>query len=223
MTLMAIRKIPFVLDEFYHVYNRGNSKQTIFHDKSDYQRFINLVFLSNGKSSFKIDFIKDIYKFNRGAQLVNVGAYCLMPNHFHILLQQADEIGTSKFIQKLSTGYSMYYNKKYKRTGTLFEGKFKSQHVKDDRHLKYLFSYIHLNPVKIVDSKWRERKLKNNNKVLNFLDSYSFSSYIDYLQDGRPQATILNKRAFPNYFSNKKVFKDEIFDWLNLPTNRPCL
>src|SRR3989344_3214113 len=148
---MSLRKVPFAPGEYYHIYNRGNSKQTIFHDKADYDRFLKLLFLSNGEENFKVQFIgKNIYEFNRGKELVHVGAYCLMPNHFHLLLTQAQDGGISKFIQKLSTGYSMYYNKKYERSGTLFEGKFKSQHAGEDNYMKYLFSYIHLNPIKLI-------------------------------------------------------------------------
>ena len=124
---MSIRKTNFVPGEYYHIYNRGNSKQKIFHDKEDYERFIKLIFLSNGSNNFKIHFIKNdvVYDFERGKQLVDIGAYCLMPNHFHILITQTEEGSISKFMQKLTTGYSMYYNKKYERTGSLFEGKFK--------------------------------------------------------------------------------------------------
>src|SRR3989338_6596261 len=110
---MSLRKIPFVSGEYYHVYNRGNSKQTIFHDQADYNRFIKLIFLSNGEKDFKIHLIKDeIYDFNRGKQLVDIGVYCLMPNHFHLLLTQTNDGSVSKFMQKVSTGYSMYYNNK---------------------------------------------------------------------------------------------------------------
>src|SRR3989344_9198885 len=141
---MSLRKIYFAVGEYYHIYNRGNSKQNIFHDPDDYGRFLKLMFLSNGKENFNVRSIGNkIYNFNRGKQLVDIGAYCLMPNHFHILLTQTNNGDVSKFIHKLLTGYSMYYNKKYERVGALFEGKFKSEHANNDRYLKYLFSYIH--------------------------------------------------------------------------------
>src|SRR3989344_8657918 len=114
---MSLRKTPLVTGEYYHIYNRGNSKQTIFHDKNDYYRFIKTLFLSNGEISFKVFLAgKEVFGFDRGNPLVSIGAYCLMPNHFHLLLTQIEEDGISKFMQKLSTGYSMYYNKKYERT-----------------------------------------------------------------------------------------------------------
>ena len=215
---MSIRKVNFVHGEFYHIYNRGNSKQKIFHDKKDYTRFVNLLFLANSKNSFNFfNLLKDghLYDFERGETLVDIGAYCLMPNHFHILITPKEENGISKFMQKLTTAYVMYYNQKYKRTGGLFEGKFKSQHLDNDRYLKYIFSYIHLNPVKLIESKWKETGLKNKNRTLSFLKRYVFSSYFDYKGENREQALIINKAAFPNYFPTQKHFDAEILDWIN--------
>ena len=112
---MSLRKTSFASGEYYHIYNRGNSKQTIFHDQEDYLRFLKLLFLANGEKSFKIYFIKENpYEFEKGKNLVDIGAYCLMPNHFHLLITQTEEGDISKFMQKISTGYSMYYNNKYK-------------------------------------------------------------------------------------------------------------
>jgi len=219
---MSLRKVPFVLGEYYHIYNRGNSKQTIFHDKEDYDRFMKLIFLSNGRKNFKIHFIgNEIYDFYRGKPLVNIGAYCLMPNHFHLLLTQTNNGSISKFMQKVSTGYAMYYNNKYERTGTLFEGKFKSEHAKDDRYLKYLFSYIHLNPMKLVIPNWKKEGIKNKLRVLKFLERNPFSSYQDYLGYNRKQRKVINFKVFPNYFSTKSLFEDELFDWLNYKQARP--
>jgi putative transposase len=203
---MSLRAVTFLEGEYYHIYNRGNSKQKIFHDKGDYLHFIYLLYLSNTTR---------IFNFNREATLVSIGAYCIMPNHFHILITQKVEGGISKFMQKITTAYSMYYNKKYKRTGSLFEGKFKSRHVPTDLYLKYLFSYIHLNPLKLIDSHWKKEGVKNKKLSLEFLEKYMYSSYLDYLGTIRSENTILNKEAFPNYFPNKKKFEREVFDWLS--------
>ena len=99
--------------------------------------------------------------------------------------------------------------------GVLFEGCFKAEHINEDRYLKYLFSYIHLNPVKLIDSKWKERGLKNLKQAKGFLRNYEYSSYLDYLGIERPQNKILNLSAFPNYFENIKDFWSEIFEWLS--------
>ena len=214
---MSTRKVNFEINEFYHTYNRGNSKQKIFQNREDYERFVKLLFLSNGNNSFKIHFIKDdiVYDFDRGGQLIDIGAYCLMPNHFHLLIKEKTENGTSKFMQKLTTAYVMYYNEKYKRTGSLFEGKFKSEHLDKDRYLKYIFSYIHLNPVKLIEPKWKETGIKNKNKTIDFLKDYRHSSFKDFFKEVRIESNILNIKAFPDYFPTAKTFIKEIIEWIN--------
>lgn len=154
---MSLRITPFVHGEFYHVYNRGTDKRPIFSDTHDWQRFQELLFLSNAAKPVNIREVRrvhaDIYAFDTELPIVAIGAYCLMPNHFHMLLTPLVDGGVSKFMKKLCTGYSMYFNKKYERTGTLFEGPFKAKHADSDAYLKYLYAYIHLNPVKL----WSER------------------------------------------------------------------
>ena len=213
---MSIRKVVFVPGEYYHIYNRGNSKQVIFHDKQDYNRFLALLYAVNSKQNiiFRLVF-NDMYKLDRGERFVSIGGYCLMPNHFHLLLTETEDGSISKFMQKLTTAYSMYYNEKYARTGSLFEGKFKSEHADNDRYLKYLFSYIHLNPVKMIDKNWKTDGIKNKQKVLEFLRNYQYSSYLDYLGINRFENAILNREAFPDYFPNKNEFTKEIFEWLS--------
>ncbi len=215
---MSIRKVAFVPGEYYHIYNRGNSKQRIFHDKADYERFIGLLYACNNQENFKIFNIpkgQDLFSIERGKILVDIGAYILMPNHFHLLITQGEDGDISKFMQKVSTAYVMYYNKKYERTGGLFEGKFKSQHAGSDRYLKYLFSYIHLNCLKLLSKNWKEEGFRNKKEAIEYLSNYKYSSYIDYLGFERVQNKILNTEAFPKYFSNKASFIEEIFDWFS--------
>ena len=107
---MSIRKVSFVVGEFYHIYNRGNSKQKIFLDAKDYWRFVDLLYAVNREESFNFnDSIKGISVYEKDSEnpLVAIGAYCLMPNHFHILITPSTENGVSKFMQKLSTAYVM--------------------------------------------------------------------------------------------------------------------
>ena len=215
---MSIRKVSFVSGEYYHIYNRGNSKQKIFNDKEDYERFVGLLYACNQRDNLRVDdFKKDQGLFNifRTGVIIGIGAYCLMPNHFHILVTEIDEDGISRFIQKFTTAYVMYYNKKYKRTGSLFEGKFKAQHLDRDIYLKYLFSYIHLNPIKLIQSDWKEKGIKDKDKIIKFLTNYKYSSFLDYLDVERVQNKILDKNLFPKYFPDKKSFTTEILDWIN--------
>jgi len=212
---MSQRKISFSSGEFYHIYNRGNSKQIIFHDVNDYDRFMRLLFVANGSviSRNLSTRAKEIFEIDRRKPLVAIGAYCLMPNHFHILLTEIELGGISKFMQKLTTGYSMYYNNKYKRTGALFEGKFKSEHVSDDNYLKYLFSYIHLNPLKLIQTDWKEIGLKDMVKAREYLTAYKYSSHNDFLTV-RPEGAILMTSLFPQYFQEKREFENEISEWI---------
>ena len=217
---MSLRKTPFISSEYYHVYNRGNSKQEIFNDAEDYQRFMALLYTCNSGNSFRMSLVKEgveknPYLWERGNQISSIGAYCLMPNHFHLLIAEKESGGVSKFMQKLSTAYVMYHNIKYERTGGLFEGKFKSEHLDTDQYLKYIFSYIHLNPLKLVQKDWKERGIKNKKASLNYLNNYGYSSYLDFKGVERKESTILDRKAYSDYFSPTKSFEREILDWIN--------
>lgn len=229
------RKENFVEGELYHLYNRGNSKQNIFLDKKDKERFIKLLYLANSKKqvNFKENIVKrkiDAWEFDRGESIVSIGAWVLMPNHFHILItipnpknpksdfrqkRKSKKNAISVFMQKVFTSYSKYFNKKYERTGGLFETAFKSSYVDTDPYSKYIFSYIHLSPIKLIDSRWKENGIKNIEKAKNFLENYEWSSYQDYCGKKRDQNKILSKKDFPEYFDNPKIFKKEVFEWLS--------
>ena len=217
---MSLRKTPLVSGEYYHLYNRGDSKQKIFYDAEDYQRFIILLYTCNSEKNFRMSLVKEMaekdpYLWKRGNQLVSIGAYCLMPNHFHLLITEKEDGGISKFMQKLSTAYVMYYNIKYEKTGGLFEGKFKSEHLDTDLYLKYIFSYIHLNPLKLIQKNWKEAGIKNQKTALNYLDNYTYSSYLDFKGIERKENAILDRKVYPNYFPSTKNFEREILDWIN--------
>jgi len=210
---MSTRRFLFSQDEFYHLYNRGNSKQKVFLDESDYKRFVTLLYVSNSTEAFKLFFIRKPYEIDRGDLLVSIAAYCLMPNHFHILITPMVEDGVSLFMKKLTTGYSMYFNNKYDRTGSLFEGRFKAKHVADDEYLKYLYSYIHLNPVKLIQPDWKEVGISDKGKAKKFIREYKYSSYVDYLKEKRKERLILNTSQFPKYFDTQEDFETSVFDW----------
>lgn len=213
---MSIRNNSFVYGEYYHIYNRGNSKQIIFHDNQDYIRFIDLLFLCNTNKNLRLDRVYNGFiNFEQENKIVYIGAYCLMPNHFHIIFTQTEDGSISKFMQKLTTAYVMYYNRKYKRTGSLFEGKFKSKYINNDIYFKYLFSYIHLNPVKLIQKDWKEKGIRNKHQALEFLNKYRYSSYLDYLEVKRSENILIEKEFFPDYFPTKEKFQLDIFEWLS--------
>ncbi len=222
---MSNRKFSFVENEFYHLYNRGNSKQKIFHDEEDYKRFIHLMHACNQTKNFKSDDLQKhqgLLNTSKNDSIVSIGAYCLMPNHFHILLAGVSEDGVSKFMQKLITAYVMYYNKKYKRTGSLFEGRFKAEYLNSDKYLKYIYSYIHLNPLKLIDKNWKTNGLMSKGKSWKFLRDYPYSSFFDYDNvKSRPESKILNRNKFPDYFPTAESFTEEIECWFNYRKSSP--
>ncbi len=232
---MAHRKTPLVRGEYFHIYNRGNSKKKIFLDDKDRSRFIKLLYISNSQK--RINFRDDIvdakinaWDFEKGDNLVSIGAWVLMPNHFHLYLispipglGEMGEIGRNNekdnnitlFMNKLCVSYSKYFNKKYNRSGSLFEGPFKSTHLNNNNQAKYIFSYIHLNPVKLIQKDWKEKGINNKQQALDFLKTYTCSSYLDYLGHKRVENSILNRESFPDYFPTKEKFLKEIFEWLS--------
>jgi putative transposase len=215
---MSIRPVPLVPTEFFHIYNRGTDKRTIYSDDADRRRFLELLYLCNSNLPINVRDVRkvqtSVYDFERGDKLVSIGAYCLMPNHFHILITSQIEGGITTFMSKVSTGYSMYFNKRYARTGALFQGKFKSQHADSDEYLKYLYAYIHLNPVKLIDKDWKERGSKDAVKSFDFAASYAYSSLPDYLGRLRLENKILDPAPFPDYFAAAADHQTELFEWL---------
>lgn len=157
---MAIRKIQFVSEEFYHIYNRGVDKRIIFNDRQDILRFFqgmiefNTVepigsiyensFRQLGSPTSKLAMISD-KKQKRPKPLVRFVAYCLNPNHYHFLIEPMAEKGVEKFMQRIGTGYTNYFNNKNQRSGALFQGKFKAIHVDSNEYLLHLSAYVNLN------------------------------------------------------------------------------
>ncbi|MCK9351219.1 MAG: transposase [Candidatus Paceibacterota bacterium] len=216
------RHFAFAPDEYYHVYNRGTERRVIFEDDHDYKRFLVLLYLSNGTAAIDLNeyfsqegrSFLELFRANRGSQIVDVGSYCLMPNHFHLLLREKVDGGVSTFMKKLGTAYSTYFNKKNTRVGPLFQGRFKAQHVDIDNYLKYLFSYIHLNPVKLIDPKWKEKGIFDMKKTKEYLNEYPYSSYQNFLGRKQIEKVILTRNRFPEYFKTTHDFEEFINDWL---------
>ena len=96
----------------------------------------------------------------------------------------------------------------------MFQGVFQAQHADSDNYLKYLFSYIHLNPVKLIQSNWKEDGIEDINRAKKFLNDYKYSSFVDYMGIKREENNILNTLVFPEYFESIKDFENNILDWL---------
>ena len=204
---MASRN-QFEIDEWYHCYNRGVDKRKIFQTSRDYERFLMLMYTGNGSNPLHISNLKDPRlrpilsdnSIDRGTPLVDIGAYCLMPNHFHLILKETSENGITSFMQKIFTGYAMYFNKKNERTGTLLSGPFKSKHIGDDNYLKQVVSYVHLNPIELFEPGWKERH-GNTAMLERKLLEYPYSSLPDFIKQKAGKVQL-----------ERKILGNEIFD-----------
>lgn len=217
-----MRQIKFAEGEFYHLYNRGVDKRTVFSSSTDYKRFLAYLIAVNSRVTEPIRYsvaTKDLQGLaletagsgSMRQPLVAVGAYCLMPNHFHLYVTQLADGGISKFMQRLQTAYTMYFNQKHERSGSLFQGTFKAEHVDNDAYAKYLFSYIHLNPAKLKDPKWKERGRGQVKHLADHVREYPYSSLREYISR---QHVITNPESFPAYISNTRELNDHIDYWL---------
>ena len=202
-------RIPFAPNEWYHCYNRGVDKRKTFQTKNDYERFLTLMYIGNSSNSIHLSNLPstklyDVLSSNtldRGEPLVEIGTYSLMPNHFHFLLKEIREGGIPVFMQKVFTGYTMYFNKKNQRTGALVAGPFKSKHIPDDRYIKKLISYIHLNPIELFEPEWKEG-VGNLSKIEEYLLSFPYSGLQEFLGLERLENKIVGN-SLPLLFDSK--------------------
>jgi len=204
------RKVAFAEGEHYHIYSRGVEKRRIFLNIKDYNRFTALLYIMNQDAPFRMDnFLRDnqnnlknIFKEKRETILVSILGYCLMPNHFHLILYEYKEGGISKFMSKLLTAYSMYFNIKYERSGPLFTRPFRSEHIGNESQYMYIFSYLHINPLSIFKKEWKENGVKNAKEAERLIREYKFSSYLDFLENKRPESVIIDFPLVPKYIKN---------------------
>lgn len=147
-----MRKQPLVIGEYYHIYNRGVDKRDIFKDKKDMYRFIESMLgfnkievIGSLKNLRKLKKNQTVPKALSGEPLVSIVAYCLNPNHFHFILKQSVDGGIAKFMQKLQAGYTYYFNVKESRSGSLFQGTFKSQRISNENYFNKIIGYVNKN------------------------------------------------------------------------------
>ena len=204
-----MKKPKFVTGEIYHIYNRGADKRSLFSNDSDCSRFTFSMYKFN-----KIERTRcRENKKSRGsasAFLVDILYESLVKNHFHITLKQVIDGGIEKFMQKLGTGYAMYFNKKHDRKGVLFEGSFKAIHIDSDSYLKEISRYIHLNPLKLIEPKFREEGVRDLDRAKEFLRNYKWSSFQDYI--GKKNFPyLLNNKFHSDYFEDFKEYEEFVF------------
>lgn len=181
----------FINGEYYHIYNRGVEKIDVFHGERDYRRFLkSLAEFNTHEPAYKIDRANrkglNIYK----KPYIEIVAYCLNPNHFHLLLKQVAESGISEFMRKLGTGYTMYFNKKYERAGALFQGKFKFTHIENNAQLLYVSAYVNCNS-----------EIHGIEKA----EKYRWCSFREYLSR---EKILCNKKIILSQFENAEEYKN---------------
>ncbi|MCX6755686.1 MAG: transposase [Candidatus Nomurabacteria bacterium] len=198
-----MRNIQISVGEYYHILNRGVNKQIIFHDKNDYSRFLFLILYFQSPVNFQnIGRIsKDIFVQHSVLNIdkiikdryVELISFCLMSNHFHLIVKEEVEGGISQYMQRVLNAYTKYFNKKYQKSGHLFQGPYKAIHIIDDTYLLHLSAYIHRNPREIKD--WFKKE-----------EEYLWSSYQDFIKENR-----WNNLLVPNIileqFKNKEDYK----------------
>lgn len=213
-----------VSGEIYHLLNRGVDKRKIFLDTEDHLRFIHDLFEFNDANPVadvlytftnSLDIGRPKVRVKRKPReiLVDILAFVLMPNHYHLLVIPRRDEAVSLFMKKLNMGYAKYFNEKYDRSGALFQGKYKSVAINRDAHFIHIPYYIHLNPLDLKFPEWRERKIHNYKKVFKYLESYRWSSHLDYLgKKNFPSVT--NRTLLLDYFGGESGYRKSVLDWL---------
>ncbi len=185
----------YLEDAYYHVYNRGVNKREIFIDEEDYSVFLNLFkrYLSDAP-------VKDLKgrEYPWLKDQVEMLAYCLMPNHFHLLLYQSDMYAMKHLMHGVLTAYTGYFNKKYKRVGPLFQARYKASHIVTDSYLLHITRYIHLNPDDY--QKWE----------FSSLQYYLGKKNADWVSPQKMLDMFDNKREYSTFIKDHRDYKDTI-------------
>jgi len=216
--------------ELYHILNRGVEKRKIFMNEKDYLRFIHDMYEFNDtipapKFSYS-ELRSPNMKLGRKERdmIVNIHAWCLMGNHYHMLISERMEGGLTLFLRKLNIGYAMYFNEKYKRNGTLFQGRTKKIRIASDAHFLHILHYIHLNPLDFHEGSelWRSFKIKNESSAIKYLTEYRWSSYLDYCNK-KNFPSIVNMDLFSEVFGNYQRVISEYLKDLSISEIKPLL
>jgi putative transposase len=185
---MPIRKIRFRQGGYYHLYNRGANRESIFLDDDDFTSF--LVRLKQNSSRYSVQVI----------------AYCLMPNHFHLLLRQESNVKAGIVVQHTCNGYSQLFNRRHEHQGTLFQGRFDGTEVDKDSYLRHLCRYIHANPVK--DGFATKPEL------------WPYSNYLEWI--GKRTGTLVDRNFIIEHFGSGEAYIAYLADYLLNPADLPA-
>ncbi|MDE2079076.1 MAG: transposase [Patescibacteria group bacterium] len=207
--------------ELYHLLNHSIAGQTLFQKEIDYVRFVHNLYSFNDTRAadtntgyfFKSRDLRNPYMERERELLVDIHAWCLMKDHYHLLLSERAEGGITTFIRKLNVGYANYVNEKYARSGTLFRGRTKKVLIERDAQYNYILYYAHLNPLDYLKGfeKWRVRDgmyIADAKAALRYLDTYRWSSHLDYMSKKNFPSLLADVPAFStrDYAKNLQVY-----------------
>lgn len=206
---MPYRIVPFVNGEFYHLYTRGVDKQNTFSDSRDYSHFIKALFyylIRNPKPKFSIYQRTKVFPIDSSKIIAEIICYCLMPNHFHLLVRQIQDGGISELMRKLLLSTTKYRNTKYNHQGSLFQVPFKAVHIETDEQLIHTSRYIHLNPLTSL--------------LVKDLKFYPWSSYHSYINSSYDALT---KEDILSFFKSPKDYEKFVLDQADYGTTLELL
>ena len=221
-----MRNIKIAPGEYYHIFNRGMAKQLIFHDNADRARFLFLilyfqspVILQNIGRPAKLFVKHRVFNIDEKTKFeitknrfVEINSFCLMPNHFHLIIKEVEENGIARYMQRILNSYTKYYNTKYHRSGHLFQGPYKAVHVKNNNQLLYLSAYIHRNPRELKE--WFNKE--NNYQWSSYQDSINKNRFDELLVLDIINGQFKNKKEYDEFVktSPAKLLKEEL-NWIN--------
>lgn len=215
----SMRKEIFTQGEYYHIYNRGVDKRIVFTNDEEKRHFVNTLYVLNNFLEIPPRF--NVYELEPRELLttisphVEITAGCIMDNHYHLMARPLQENGISRFLHKIGTSHSHYFNKRHERSGRLFESTFKAKHVDRHEYAAYLTQYVHLNPVDL----YRAKHGTDEKEILRRVKEYPWSSLPIYLGKESPfslivspnfRDTVLGQRA-EEYGEFLKEVYDEVY------------
>jgi len=203
--------------DFWHLAGRGVEKRDIVLDDSDRLRFIHDLFIFNDTHTVENYGLPSRREERpRRTVLVHIHAFCLMHNHYHLLVSEAIENGISLFMHKVNMGYAKYFNERYERSGSLWQGKYRKVPITHHAHFLYIPYYIHLNPLDYVMPEWRQGTVQNAAQALHHLSEYRWSSHLDYLGI-KNFPSITRRDYFSDLLGKRSAYERTIQDIISSP------
>ncbi len=225
------RSVTFEPGEWYHCYNRGIDRRKTYMDRQDYQRFQTLLYASNSDTPFplrrfrshegRLD-LHDLYTEERGEPQVDIGAYALLPDQYHLLLRERTVGGITSFMQRLNTRYVMYFNIRHERMGPLFGGRFRAKQVRTS-NLSKVVNFIHGNSAELFEENFKSGMVADKHLLKKSVRTYEFSSLCDYEEYDRPERVILSIESLKTCLGSSPTLDGALTDFMTVyaRTNNP--